>query len=375
MEKKIFFTTFTNQTTIKIKSLNKLLSILLYPVSILYGIVTYIRNKFYDFEILKSVEFTLPVIAVGNLNVGGVGKTPHVEYLIRLLSDYKLATLSRGYKRTTKGFIKADSNSSIADIGDEPLQYQSKFNDIIVAVDEKRVHGIQTIKKLSPETKIIILDDAFQHRAVKPGINILVTDYSKLYIDDYMLPSGSLREWCIGSSRADIIIVSKTPDILSPLDRRRIKEELNPKPYQEVFFSYTKYGNLIPFTTNALSLDFQTQANCSVLLITGIAKPEPLYYHLKDQFNTIQHLEYPDHHNFSSQDIEQIKLSYSNLFGNNKLIITTEKDIMRLSLPEIKEQLDELPLFYLPIEVCFHGNDKDGFDNKILKYVKANTRI
>lgn len=354
--------------------MNKLLSILLYPISLIYGLATYLRNKLYDFELLKSIEFSLPVISVGNLNVGGVGKTPHVEYLIRLLNGYKIATLSRGYKRATKGFIVANENSTINDIGDEPLQYKNKFNQIIVAVDEKRVRGIQTIKKKQPETNIIILDDAYQHRAVKPGINILVTDFSRLYINDHVLPSGRLREWSMGSSRADIIIVSKTPEILSPLDRRRIKEELNPKPYQEIFFSFTKYSDLIPFTLNAQKIDYHTQNNCSVLLITGIAKPTPLLYHLKDQYHTVEHLKYPDHHNFNAQDIENIKSKFVDLFGNNKLIITTEKDIMRLSLPEIKEQIEELPIFYLPIEVCFHGNDKEEFDNKILKYVRANTK-
>lgn len=346
----------------------------MYPISLIYGVTTYLRNKLYDFELLQSIEFSLSIISVGNLNVGGVGKTPHVEYLIRLLNEYKVATLSRGYKRNTKGFIQANENSTIHDIGDESLQYKTKFDNIIVAVDEKRVRGIQTIKNSSPETKIIILDDAYQHRAVKPGINILVTDYSKLYIDDFVLPSGRLREWSIGSSRADIIVVSKTPEILSPLDRRRIKEELNPKPYQEIFFSYTKYGDLVPYTAHAEAINFQDYTNCSVLLITGIAKPAPLFYHLKDYYSSVEHIKYPDHHSFNIQDIDNIKTAFANLFGNNKLIISTEKDIMRLSLPEIKEQIEELPIFYLPIEVCFHGNDKEEFDNKILKYVRANTK-
>lgn len=354
--------------------MNKLLSILLFPLSLLYGIVTYIRNKLYDLEILNSIEFNLPVISVGNLNIGGVGKTPHVEYLIRLLKDYKTATLSRGYKRNTSGFHLADDSSTIYDIGDEPLQYKNKFNDLLVAVDEKRVRGIRNIVKLHPETKVILLDDAYQHRAVKPGINILVTDYSKMYINDIVLPSGRLREWALGSKRADIIIVSKTPDILSPLDIRRIKEDLNPEPYQEIFFSYTKYGELIPFTEAASKTCIEKPKSLSVLLVTGIAKPQPLYYHIKDGFNEVEHLKFQDHHNFCDADIESIKTSFNNLYGNNKLIITTEKDLMRLSLPKIKEQIDELPFFYLPIEVCFHGKDKEEFDTKILKYVRANTR-
>lgn len=346
----------------------------MYPISLLYGFITYIRNKLYDYDVLKSNEFKLPVISVGNLNVGGVGKTPHVEYLIRLLDEYNIATLSRGYKRTTKGFLIADNNSTIYEIGDEPLQYNTKFKTVIVAVDENRVRGIKKIKETNPETNIIILDDAYQHRAVKPGINILITDYSKLYINDLVLPSGRLREWSIGSNRADIIVVSKTPSILSPIEIRRIKSDLNPKPHQEIFFSYTKYGHLIPFTEITQSHLLENKEKCSVLLITGIAKPSPLFYHLKNQYNIVEHLKFSDHHNFSPSDIEQIKKSYTNLFGNNKLIITTEKDIMRLSLPEIKEQLNELPIFYQPIEVCFHGNDKIEFDEKILKYVRANTK-
>ncbi len=353
--------------------MNKILSILLYPFSILYGLTTYFRNKLYDVGLFSSREFKIPVISVGNLNVGGVGKTPHVEYIVRLLHIYKVATLSRGYKRSTKGFYKADITSTVNDIGDEPLQYKTKFDSIVVAVDENRVRGITNIKATCSETKVIILDDAYQHRAVKPGLNILVTDYSKLYINDLVLPSGRLREWATGSSRADIIIVSKTPTILSPIDIRRIKDELKPKPYQEIFFSYTQYGNLIPFTTNAKSLQIENQKNCSVLLITGIAKPSPLFYHIKDHFNIVEHLKFSDHHNFDTNDINNIKNSFNNLYGNNKLIITTEKDIMRLSLPEIKQQIEDLPIFYQPIEIAFHGNGKEEFDSKILKYVRANT--
>ena len=186
----------------------RILYILLYPISILYSIITFLRNKLYDWSIFKSTEFNTPIIVVGNLNVGGVGKTPHIEYLIRLLEDYKLATLSRGYKRQTSGFILADENSNAETIGDEPKQIQSKFSDVIVAVDEKRVNGIKQLKSLFPENQVILLDDAYQHRAVKPGVNILITDYSKLYIHDTILPSGRLREWAIGSNRADIIIVN-----------------------------------------------------------------------------------------------------------------------------------------------------------------------
>ncbi|MCB9361117.1 MAG: tetraacyldisaccharide 4'-kinase [Flavobacteriales bacterium] len=352
----------------------RILYILLYPISILYGISTFIRNKFYDWSLFKSTEFNTPVIVVGNLNVGGVGKTPHIEYLIRLLNQYKLATLSRGYKRQTSGFILADNISTASTIGDEPKQIQNKFSKVIVAVDEKRVNGIKQLKSLFPEIQVILLDDAYQHRAVKPGINILITDYSKLYINDTILPSGRLREWAIGSNRADIIIVSKTPTVISPIDIRRIKEDLQPKPYQEVFFSYTKYGSLTPFADTCKNLVFSPSDINSVLLITGIAKPDSLYYYIKDNYQTVEHLRYSDHYLFQKEDIATIKNSFNDLYGNNKVIITTEKDIMRLSLPEIYNEIKELPIFYIPIEICFHGNDKEEFDNKILKYVTANSR-
>jgi tetraacyldisaccharide 4'-kinase len=352
----------------------RILYILLYPISILYGIITFLRNKLYDWSIFKSTEFNTPIIVVGNLNVGGVGKTPHIEYLIRLLEDYKLATLSRGYKRQTSGFILADENSNAETIGDEPKQIQSKFSDVIVAVDEKRVNGIKQLKSLFPENQVILLDDAYQHRAVKPGVNILITDYSKLYIHDTILPSGRLREWAIGSNRADIIIVSKTPTVISPIDIRRIKEDLNPKPYQEVFFSYTKYGNLTSFAETCKNLAFSPADINSVLLVTGIAKPDSLYYYIKDNYQTVEHLKYGDHYLFQKEDIATIKNSFKDLYGNNKVIITTEKDIMRLSLPEIYNEIKDLPIFYIPIEICFHGNDKEEFDNKILKYVAANSR-
>lgn len=347
----------------------RILSILLYPFSILYGTITYIRNKFFDWQLLRSVEFNFPVIVVGNLNTGGVGKTPHVEYLIKLLSNYKIAALSRGYKRKTKGFVIATPESDVNELGDEPLQFYRKFKDLTVCVDENRVNGIQQIKKLDKENEIIILDDAYQHRSVKPGINILITDYSKMYINDLVLPSGRLREWGIGSKRADIIIVSKTPPVLSPIDIRRIKSNLNPEAYQEIFFTYTKYGNLTPFINKN---NIEVNSKCSILLVTGIAKPSDLYYKVKHEYKNIEHLTFSDHHNFTNENINSVKDKFNNLYGSNKIIITTEKDIMRLSLPTIKEQLEDLPIFYIPIEICFHGNGGEEFDDKILKYVEAN---
>lgn len=350
--------------------LRNLMHIALYPLSIIYGFILFIRNKLYDWHILNSIEFKTPVISVGNLNMGGVGKTPHVEYLIKLLGKkFKVATLSRGYKRTTSGFIIANSKSTYKTIGDEPMQYATKY-DVIVAVDEKRVRGIKQIKSKTPEIQTIVLDDAYQHRAVKPGINILITDFSKLYINDTVAPSGSLREWATGSNRADIIIVSKCPKVLSPLDKRRITYDLKPKSYQEIFFTYIDYGQLTPFNEKAKII---TNKPNGLLLVTGIVKPEPLFYYLKNKYQHITHLKFADHHAFNNNDIDNIINTYKSMYGTNKIIVTTEKDLMRLSLPETQEKLSSLPLYYIPIEVMFHGNDKNEFDNKILKYVTANT--
>ncbi len=351
------------------------MNILLFPFSLIYGFILYIRNTFYDWKIIKSTAFNFPVIAVGNLTLGGVGKTPHVEYLIRLLKeDFNVATLSRGYKRSTKGFHLSTKNSTVTDIGDEPLQYKLKFTTVPVAVDEKRVNGIKKIKEIHPETNVVLLDDAYQHRAVTPGINILVTDCSKLYINDNVVPSGRLREWSSGSDRADIIIVSKTSNVLSPIDKRSVKEKLNPKPHQEVYFSYISYGAITPFTNAAHHFLNKIEKSYSVLLLTGIAKAAPLFYKLNNEYSLVKHIKFSDHHNFTNADISDIKEQYNSLYGNNKIIITTEKDIMRLSLPKILNQLQDIPIFYIPIEICFHGNDKEEFNKQILKYVTANSR-
>lgn len=335
-----------------------------------------VRNKLFDLKILHSTNFNdIITINVGNLNIGGVGKTPHVAYLIQLLTpNYKVAILSRGYKRLTKGFVLANETSSFEDIGDEPLQYKKKFKNCLIAVDEKRVRGIRQIKKIHPPTKVVLLDDAFQHRHINPDINILVTDYTNLYIYDNVLPSGRLREPTCGYKRADIIIVSKCPIVLSPIDRRRIIEEINPKDYQDIYFSYVSYKQLIPFNTSAENyLNLTDDKNSSVILLTGIANSFPLYYYLKNKYKVVEHMRFPDHHAFSENDMETLKTKFSNLIGNNKLIITTEKDLMRLSLPKISSLINDLPVFYIPIEVNFHGDDKKNFDQQITNYVRKNT--
>lgn len=340
----------------------------------MYLLIVQLRNSLFNWNILKSKSFNFPVISVGNLNVGGVGKTPHIEYLIRLLqNDFKIATLSRGYKRKTKGFILATEKSDIDNIGDEPLQYSTKFDKITVAVDEKRVNGIQKLKELQPNINVVLLDDAFQHRWVKPSLNILITDINNLYINDILLPSGRLREMASGSKRADIIIVSKTDKNLTLEKQNKIHQLLKPKKYQKLYFSYVDYGMITPFTDISKSIISTVNTNFSVLLLTGIAKPTPLFEHLKASYQSVEHLNFKDHHNFNKSDIETIKNVFNTIDGNNKIIITTEKDIMRLSLPKILDKIQDIPIFYIPIEIKFHGDNKQDFDNQIIEHVKSNT--
>lgn len=344
----------------------------MYPISLIYGLIVLIRNKFFDWNIIPSKEFSLPVIAVGNLTVGGQGKTPHIEYIINLLfKDFKVATLSRGYKRKTKGFYLATVDCCYEEIGDEPMQYKTKYPDIPVAVDENRVRGIEQLMENFNDLDVILLDDAFQHRYVKPGINILITDYSKLYIEDYVMPSGKLREFASGSNRADIIIVSKTPRVLSPIDRRRIRSELKPLQYQQIYFSYIDYDKPRNIFTNE---KLPNLSDYSVLLVTGIANPTPLLYEIKSKAQNVKHIRFADHHDFTMEDLENIKKEYQNIFRPNKIILTTEKDFMRLKKDNFKQSLEGFPVYYIPIQVKFHGNDKQEFNEQIIKYVTANTK-
>ena len=352
-----------------------ILHILLFPFSIIYGVVTFIRNKFYDWKLFKATSFNLPLIIVGNLNIGGVGKTPHVEYLIRLLEKtHKISTLSRGYKRKTTGFVLADNNANIETIGDEPLQYFKKFKNILVAVDEKRVNGIQQLLTLKPKVECIILDDAFQHRAIIAGLNILVTDYNNLYINDTVLPSGRLREWKTGMKRAQLIIVSKCNPNLTDKEMRSISHKINPFNYQEIYFSAIKYGKLTSISKKANNSKINDIDFDSALIITGIANPAPFIKEISSKFKKFDHIKFSDHHQFNENDIKTIKERYNNLKGNNKILITTEKDFMRLSLPEILQELNDIPFYYIPIEIYFLGNGKENFDTQINNYVTTNTR-
>lgn len=332
------------------------------------------RNKLFDWNILPVKSFSVPIIAIGNLSTGGTGKTPHVEYLIRLLKkEYRVATLSRGYKRTTKGFMKADEQTGVNNIGDEPYQFFSKFPDIQVAVDGSRVRGINMLLNSETPPNVILLDDAFQHRHVKPGLSILLTDFYKLYTDDFVLPSGNLREFRSGARRADIIVITKSPKVLSPFDRRRIEESIKPTRNQKVFYSYIQHGNL----THIKGVDFvpDKQSEFSTaLLVAGIANPYPLEMYLRDKSYKVEALLFPDHHQFTLKDVEKMIDKFDNLFAKNKIIVTTEKDMMRLKQTDILKRIKTLPICYVPIKMKFHKPDEAAFDQLILDYVTTTYR-
>lgn len=345
------------------------LKLLLFPLSLVYGLITGFRNILFDLKLLPSKEFDLPVISVGNLSTGGTGKTPHVEYLVRLLSpSFKVSTLSRGYGRKTKGFIQAGENDNASTIGDEPIQYFRKFRETGVFVDEKRRRGVGGILKSKPDTQVVILDDAFQHRYVKPGLSLLLTDYHHLYCNDYPLPSGRLREFRAGAKRADIIIVTKSPKVLSPIERRKIILDLKPQNHQRVYFSFIRYGQIQSLWTHPSSYKSCDKYNF-ILLFAGIANVYPLQDQLKRMCNELLVIQFPDHHQYTARDLDKIKRNFDDIYSRNKILVTTEKDAMRLLNPAIMEQATRMPVHYLPIEVEFHGRDKESFNDQILNYV------
>ncbi|MDP5201299.1 tetraacyldisaccharide 4'-kinase [Flavobacterium sp. DG2-3] len=334
----------------------KLLRYILFPFAVLYGFITSIRNILFDKGILKSTSFDLPVIAVGNLSVGGTGKTPQIEYLIRLLSDkYKIATLSRGYKRKSEGFVLADENSNAEILGDEPFQFYQKFPNIMVAVDANRTNGIQQLLSQNEKPEIILLDDAYQHRKVKAGFYILLTSYGDLYADDFMLPTGNLRESRSGAERANIVVVTKCPKILTEEEQAEIKSKLKLKAAQQVFFTFIDY-DLVVFGKNEKIAVSEIKSE-SKLLLAGIAKPKPFFDYLKNESDEC--LTFPDHHHFSDADLDAIRNK-----ANGRKIITTEKDYVRLKDSELVDQL-----YYLPIKSSFINHQQD-FDATILEYVK-----
>ncbi len=350
------------------------LRLFLLPFSLLYGLVTRLRNLLFDMKILPSATFKMPIISVGNLSAGGTGKTPHVEYLINLLYDsYNVSTLSRGFKRRTRGFKLAQSDDHAGTIGDEPTQYFNKFPKLKVAVDENRRNGINELLNLCPETEVVILDDAFQHRYVKPGLSILLSDYHKLFTHDYLLPYGTLREARSGMKRANVIVISKTPIVLSPFETKSIVDEIKPLSHQKVLFSYVKYGAIQSLWNKREIIDTECHYGV-IMLVAGIANPYPLEYELRNKCSELSTMYFKDHHRYTPEDIELIKRNYSDIYTRNKILVTTEKDAMRMLDPSIIEQASQLPFYYIPMEIEFHEKDKQLFDEIILNYVRQDKR-
>jgi tetraacyldisaccharide 4'-kinase len=346
--------------------------LLLLPFSFIYGLGVITRNLAFDLGILKSREFDLPVISVGNLSVGGSGKSPMTEYLVRLLRDkYKVATLSRGYGRKSKGFLFVDKGSLSTESGDEPLQFKRKFNEITVAVCEDRVEGIRRLEK---DHELIILDDAYQHRAVRPGLSILLFDYNSIFKFKMLLPAGDLREPVWEKNRADLIVVTKTPPSLDQADRKEIFEILKPRDQQEVFFSYLDYGNLKPLDESLEDRDLlSVKVTTKVFLLTGIANPGPLVFEIGGYTQHLEHHQYPDHHNFNRKNIAKLVRSFRALDEPDKLIITTEKDAQRLGSAEARELLQGLPVYYLPVQAEIHEPERAQFNDLIQKYAAEPT--
>ena len=339
---------------------------ILYPFSVIYSGVIWIRNKMFDKNILRSSSFNFPIICVGNLALGGTGKTPMVEYLLRILSgQYEVATLSRGYKRKTKGFAIAEEQTTALDIGDEPMQIHLKFPDVTVAVAEERIVGIPQLLHDRPQTDVIILDDAFQHREVRAGLNILLTDYNNLYTRDVLLPAGDLRDIKSSSHRADIIVVTKCKSHLDEIEKEAIKKEINPLPHQTVYFTKIEYS--IPyhlFTREEMMLDMESH----VLLVCGIANPAPLKQMLTDFVTTYEILNYRDHHIFNTDDLKEIKAQFEEMTGEKKLILTTEKDAVRLV--KFEKELGDFPIYVFPMAHKFLFEEQEKYDAQIIDFVR-----
>lgn len=320
---------------------------LLFPLSVVYDGVTFVRNRLYDWNILEGSSYDTPIICVGNLSVGGTGKSPMIEYIISLLKDdYRVAVLSRGYKRATTGFLLVEKHHTVSDVGDEPLQFKNKFPQIIVAVDADRRRGI---KNLEAHADVILLDDAFQHRKVKPFFTVLLTTYNNLYIRDLVLPAGNLRESKREATRADVIVVTKCPENLPYSEQQQIQYDLKPAPDQHIYFSSISYATVLQGSSGIKHLEYLSDIEFT--LVTGIANPAPLVSYLEEMKLNFNHTSFSDHHNFTAKEIEEL--------DQHKIILTTEKDFMRL-----KDKIQKAALYYLPISTSFL-NKEEGFINRI----------
>lgn len=321
---------------------------LLFPFSLLYAAGVYLRNLLYDVGCFSSRTYATPTLCVGNLSVGGTGKTPMIEYLIRLLKGHEIAVLSRGYKRTSKGFVWAGPRCTVEEIGDEPFQLYRKFPEVTVAVAADRRNGIAQLEALA-KPEVILLDDAFQHRRVKPTYALVLTAYNRLYINDWYLPTGTLRDSKRQAKRADILIVTKCPENLSGRERAAITQQLRPRPHQKVLFSYLVYGEIRKGATKERVSLLELQ-QAQIALVTGIANPSPLVRYLEAEGLTFQHFEYPDHHYFTKQDLQQ--------FAHFKVVLTTEKDYVRLE--------GKVPsLYYLEVAHQFTTEDRAVLEQSV----------
>jgi tetraacyldisaccharide 4'-kinase len=331
----------------------------------------------FDLKLLPVFKPTVKTIAVGNLSTGGTGKSPHVEYLIKLLSDkYFVATLSRGYGRKTSGFKLADEKDNADSIGDEPTQYNQKFKHIAVAVDGNRTRGIRKLLSVFPNLKVILLDDALQHRSVEAGLTIMLTDYANMFYSDYVLPTGSLREFRSGYKRADVIVVTKTPAVFSPIERRHILSQIHASAHQQVFCSYIKYSSITHFFNKQVYderfLNEVLNKETSVLLFAGIANPALLEDLVRDKSKSYQMLVFKDHYRYTEEDLEKIKQQFDEMKASKKIILTTEKDAMRLLQLNLLNKWQDLPLFFISIAVQMHAQDEEKFNQLINNYVGTN---
>jgi len=338
------------------------------PFALLYGMGVAIRDFFYRKGVLKSSKFDIPVICVGNLSVGGAGKSPHIEYLIRFMRPYlNVATLSRGYRRKTVGYRVANWNSTAEEVGDEPLMFKRKFPDVFVTVNEQRALGIPQIVQQQPATQTILLDDAFQHRAVEAGLNILLTEFAKPFTKDYLLPSGRLREWRSAYHRADIIVVTKCPEDITLEEKNKMTFEINPYPQQKLFFSSYEYQT--PYYIFNRRHRIELTEDMSVLAVCAIAGTEYFQDFLESRANRVRMKEYDDHHQFDRLDLEDILRNFQTLPGNKKVVVTTEKDATRLE-PHREWLIEkQIPLLVIPIEVYFHFDGKEKFEEAVKEFL------
>jgi tetraacyldisaccharide 4'-kinase len=357
-------------------AMKNLLLFLLAPLAIFYYLAVLLRNKLFDKGLIKSRSYPVPLICVGNLSTGGTGKTPHTEYITRLLLDENMsvAILSRGYKRKTKGFLIVEDGHTYLDAGDEPCLYKKHFpgSHPVIAVDADRQRGIENLLRLYPHLNAIVLDDAFQHRYVKAGLNIVLTDYYKPFFKDRILPFGNLREPKSAIKRADIVLITKSLSVISPLIRRDFQSKCRLSKNQHLFFSQILYDSLTSFVGNLQSEKKPEYA--TIFLFTGIANPYPLEDHLKPYCLRLETIRFPDHHNYTVSDIQKILNNFDAHLSTNKILVTTEKDMMRLQSPQLKNMMASYPVFYVPIQVVPDKHDKEKLNKIIIEYVKQNQR-